>query len=158
MKTPSKNFFTWLIIFAVVMTVSQIIGGPDGASGNKLIFSEFMKKVDAGEVEKVDIKGSDLIGKFKSGGEFYTYLPEYPNLVESLQEKGVESLVACQLWRPSISFTISEAIFQTRKVSVGKCNSARTIHFSEDLTALTRVLEKLNGTPDLSVPGTDVNT
>jgi cell division protease FtsH len=90
MKTPSKNFFTWLIIFVVVMSVLQIIGGPDGASGNKLIFSEFMKKVDAGEVEKVDIKGSDLIGKFKSGGEFYTYLPEYPNLVESLQEKGVE--------------------------------------------------------------------
>lgn len=90
MKTPSKNFFTWLIIFAVVMAVSQILGGPDGAAGNKLIFSEFMKKVDAGEIEKVDIKGNDLIGKLKSGGEFYTYLPEYPDLVETLQTKGVE--------------------------------------------------------------------
>ena len=90
MKTPSKNFLTWLIIFAVVMTISQIIGGPDGATGNKMVFSEFMKKVDAGEVEKVDIKGSDLFGKLKGGGDFYTYLPEYPNLVESLQTNGVE--------------------------------------------------------------------
>jgi cell division protease FtsH len=86
----SKNFFIWLAIFAVVMTISNLIGGPDGVSGNKLIFSEFMKKVDAGEVNQVDIKGNDLIGKFKSGGQFYTYLPEYPNLVEALQEKGVE--------------------------------------------------------------------
>ncbi len=72
------------------MTISNLIGGPDGVSGNKLIFSEFMKKVDSGEVSQVDIKGNDLIGKFKSGGQFYTYLPEYPNLVEALQEKGVE--------------------------------------------------------------------
>ena len=86
----SKNFFIWLAIFAVVMTISNLIGGPDGVSGNKLIFSEFMKKVDSGEVSQVDIKGNDLIGKFKSGGQFYTYLPEYPNLVEALQEKGVE--------------------------------------------------------------------
>jgi len=86
----SKNFFIWLVIFAVVMTISSLIGGPDGVSGNKLIFSEFMKKVDAGEVNQVDIKGNDLVGKFKSGGQFYTYLPEYPNLVEALQEKGVE--------------------------------------------------------------------
>jgi cell division protease FtsH len=86
----SKNFFIWLVIFAVVMTISNLIGGPDGVSGNKLIFSEFMKKVDTGEVNQVDIKGNDLVGKFKSGGQFYTYLPEYPNLVEALQEKGVE--------------------------------------------------------------------
>ena len=90
MKTPGKNFFIWLVIFAVVMTISNLIGGPDGVSGNKLIFSEFMKKVDAGEVAQVDIKGSDLVGKFKDGGQFYTYLPEYPDLVDTLQSKGVE--------------------------------------------------------------------
>lgn len=90
MKNSGKNFFTWIIIFAIVMTVSQILGGPEGAGGNKLIFSDFMKKVDAGEVTQVDIKGSDLYGKYKDGGQFYTHLPEYPNLVETLQEKGVE--------------------------------------------------------------------
>ncbi len=90
MKTPGKNFFIWIVIFAVVMTISNLIGGPDGVSGNKLIFSEFMKKVDAGEVAQVDIKGSDLVGKFKDGGQFFTYLPEYPDLVDTLQAKGVE--------------------------------------------------------------------
>ncbi len=89
MKNSGKNFLTWLIIFAVVMTISNLIGGPDGVGSNKIVFSEFMKKVDAGEVTQVDIKGSDLFGKSKDGKDFYTYLPEYPNLVEKLQEKGV---------------------------------------------------------------------
>ncbi len=90
MKTSGKNFLTWLIIFAVVMIVSNILGGPDGISGNKLIFSEFIKKVDSGEVTQVEIKGNDLVGKLKDGGQFYTYLPEYPDLIETLQAKGVE--------------------------------------------------------------------
>ena len=90
MKNSGKNFFTWLIIFAIVMIVSNIIGGPSNMAGKKVAFSEFMQKVDAGEVTKVDIKGSDLIGNLKDGTQFYTYLPEYPGLVEKLSEKGVE--------------------------------------------------------------------
>ena len=72
------------------MTVSQVITGPDGVAGNKVIFSEFMKKVDSGEVVQVEIKGNDLVGKLKDESQFYTYLPEYPNLVETLEKKGVE--------------------------------------------------------------------
>ena len=90
MKNSGKNFLTWAIIFAVVMVISSLINDPNGAAGNKLVFSEFMKKVDASEVVSVDIKGSDLNGKMKDGSQFYTYLPEYPDLVSTLQEKGVE--------------------------------------------------------------------
>ncbi|MBP7709540.1 MAG: ATP-dependent zinc metalloprotease FtsH [Rickettsiales bacterium] len=90
MKTPSKNFFTWLVIFAVVMMVSQMIENP-AKMGDKIVFSDFMKKVDEGQVAKVEIKGSDLIGQYKEGDKkFSTYLPEYPKLVETLQGKGVE--------------------------------------------------------------------
>lgn len=90
MKNSGKNLVIWLIVFAVIMTISQAITAPDSMLENKLIFSEFMKKVDAGEIAQVDIKGNDLVGKFKNGTQFYTYLPEYPNLVETLQGKGVE--------------------------------------------------------------------
>ncbi len=90
MKNSGKNFLTWAIIFAVVMVISSLINDPNRAAGNKVVFSEFMKKVDASEVISVDIKGSDLTGKIKDGSQFYTYLPEYPDLVAVLQEKGVE--------------------------------------------------------------------
>ena len=95
-KTPNhkKNFLIWIGVFLVLMFISSIFGEQGGLNANKISFSEFIKKVDNGEVVKVDIKGRDLIGTLKTGGsngeDFYTFLPEYPNLVEKLQEKNVE--------------------------------------------------------------------
>ncbi len=90
-KTPNtkKNFLIWLGIFLVVMLIS---GAFDDATNNanKISFSQFIAKVDGGEVAKVDIKGKDLFGTSKNGEKFYTFLPEYPSLVEKLQEKNVE--------------------------------------------------------------------
>lgn len=87
-KTPnSRNFLIWAAIFVGIIFASNLLGGPDGMAGRKLTFSEFMQKVDAGEVKKVDIKGEDLVGFLKDDSQFYTYLPEYPRLVDKLQEK-----------------------------------------------------------------------
>jgi len=90
MNNSKKNLLTWIVVFVVVMMVSNIITGPEGMVGNKMVFSDFMKKVDTAEVTHVDIKGNDLIGTLKDGSKFYTYLPNYPNLIEKLQEKGVD--------------------------------------------------------------------
>jgi cell division protease FtsH len=84
-----KNLLTWLIIFVVVVTISNIIGGPAGV-GNSLNFSDFLAKVDSGDVVKVEIKGNDLIGQLKDGANFYTYLPDYPSLISDLRAKNVE--------------------------------------------------------------------
>ncbi|MBL6664721.1 MAG: ATP-dependent zinc metalloprotease FtsH [Rickettsiales bacterium] len=85
-----KNFFTWVVIFFVVLGIFQSFSGPESLINNKLTFSEFIGKVDSGEVRLVEIKGKDLIGTFSTGEQFYTYLPEYPNLVEELKAKNVE--------------------------------------------------------------------
>jgi cell division protease FtsH len=84
-----KNFLTWIIIFALIMFISNILNGGGGV-GTKLVFSDFMKRVEVGEVTKVDIKGSELTGVLKDGTKFNTNLPEYPSLVEKLQAKDVE--------------------------------------------------------------------
>ncbi len=90
MNNSKKNLLTWIVVFVVVMMVSNIITGPEGMVGNKMVFSDFMKKVDTAEVTHVDIKGNDIVGTLKDGSKFYTYLPNYPNLIEKLQEKGVD--------------------------------------------------------------------
>ncbi len=88
-NSNSKNLITWVAIFAIVLIISNLISG-DGLSGKKITFSEMMQSVEAGEVISVQIKGNDLIGTKQGGEQFYTYLPQYPNLVEKLQEKNVE--------------------------------------------------------------------
>jgi cell division protease FtsH len=89
MQNSKKNFVTWLLIFAAVMLISNLLGGSRGV-GTNLIFSEFIKSVDAGNVAQVDIKGKELSGSLRDGSKFYTDLPEYPDLVEKLQSKNVE--------------------------------------------------------------------
>lgn len=89
MKNNIRNFAIWILLFGAIGIISSIVGGPDGIGSNKVIFTEFLKKVDNGEVVSVEIKGSDLVGTHKDETKFYTYLPEYPKLVEKLNEKGV---------------------------------------------------------------------
>ncbi len=88
MQNPKKNFITWLLIFVVIIFISNLLG--DKAGGNTVLFSDFMKRVEAGEVKKVDIKGEELSGEFKDGAKFSTNLPKYPSLVEKLREANVE--------------------------------------------------------------------
>jgi len=84
-----KNFASWIGIFVVVLMISNLLNGTNNLTGNKLNFSDFMKKVNEGEVVQVDIKGNELEGILKDGNRFNTYLPEYPSLIEKLQEKSV---------------------------------------------------------------------
>ena len=85
----NKNFISWILIFIVVVSLSNILAGSDGLSGNKINFSDFMRKVNDGEVVQVDIKGNELEGIAKDSSRFFVHLPQYPNLIEKLQEKNV---------------------------------------------------------------------
>ena len=88
----NKNFFIWLLIFIGIMIFTNLISNPSNLTGNNLIFSDFIKKVEDHEVLKVEIKGDDLIGSLKDGSQIYTYLPNYPNLVKSLKKMKLELL------------------------------------------------------------------
>ncbi len=128
-----KNLLTWIVIFVVVMMISNAFVDSNLA-GTKITFSDFMDNVEAGQVTAVEIKGRDLVGSFQGGERFNTYLPEYPRLVEVLQEKGVmvtavplvsksERLIAGILgWLPFI-LMIALWIYLARGMSGGKNNA-----------------------------------
>lgn len=58
-------------------------------SSTSLAFSEFLTEVSSGRVRDVTIQGRDITGHYSDGGTFATYSPDYPNLVDKLQEQGV---------------------------------------------------------------------
>ena len=49
-----------------------------------------MQKVENGEVDSAKIKEKDLNVVTKSGDKFYTYLPNYPNLIDVLRANSVK--------------------------------------------------------------------
>jgi len=57
---------------------------------DEVIFSDFMTKVKAGEVEDVVIKENLITGRLKDGKKFRTYSAGYPELVNELMTRGVK--------------------------------------------------------------------
>jgi len=55
-----------------------------------VIFSEFMTKLDKGEVERVIIKSSHISAVLKDKTRIRTYSVEYPELVQVLRDRGVQ--------------------------------------------------------------------
>jgi len=83
-----KNLFVWLLIGVMMILLFNLLSTPKKTE-QEMIFSEFMTKLEAGEVEDVTIKGNVISGQLKDGKKFKTYTAEYPDLVKILRSNNV---------------------------------------------------------------------
>ena len=90
-----KNLAMWGIIVLLSVGLFNMFQNPAKMemSNSKVSFSTFMSEVDSGRVVEVEIQGNNITGSLSDGSKFTTYSPNYPNLVEKLNEKGV-SIIA----------------------------------------------------------------
>jgi cell division protease FtsH len=78
----------WLVIILSMILLFGIFS--QSQTGRKeLNFSEFLARVEQGEVAEVELRGSAITGKLKDGTPFQTYAAEDPELVPSLRKQGV---------------------------------------------------------------------
>jgi cell division protease FtsH len=123
-----RGLFIWLIIGVMMILLFNLLGTPRKGD-QEMIFSEFMTKLEAGEVEDVTIKGSAITGQLKDGKKFKTYSVEYPDLVRTLRDKNVKITVKPEeqnpwywnlffSWGPII-FLVVIWIFFMRQVQTG---------------------------------------
>ncbi len=88
-NTMYKSLFVWLVIGMAMLLLFNLFNTPP-KSEKEIIFSEFMTKVEAGEVEDVVIKENQIQGKLKDGTKFRTYAATYPDLVKDLRDKNIK--------------------------------------------------------------------
>ena len=141
MPNFSKNILVWVaagILLVVVFNLFQ--PGIEKENQNKLIFSEFLTRVENGEVTDVKIqegtgKGATITGKFADGAAFITQAPDYPALVERLSDKGVNIAASGEdgesnlLWNALISWfpiflLLGVYVFFMRQMQSGKGGGA----------------------------------
>ena len=86
-----KNLAMWAIIVLLTVGLYNMFKNPQGSltQKNNIIFSEFLTEVDNGRVVQVEIQGNNVNGVFSNGQKFSTYVPNDPNLIEKLSEKGI---------------------------------------------------------------------
>jgi cell division protease FtsH len=80
-----------ILLFVVVSVLVFNLFNPIGPTAIHIPFSDFMDKVDKGEVSDVTIKGTDVKGTYTSGKAFTTVLPlDYADVVKDLRNKKVK--------------------------------------------------------------------
>ena len=86
-----KNLAMWAIIVLITVGLYNMFKNPKGSFNqkNNIIFSEFLSEVENGRVVQVEIQGNNVNGVFSNGQKFSTYVPNDPNLIEKLSERGV---------------------------------------------------------------------
>ena len=90
MKNFSKNIALWLIIGLLLIALFNLFQGTSNdRTSTTISFSDFLAAVESGNVSEVHIKGDNVEGFFEDGRSFHTYSPNYPNLVDKLNENGV---------------------------------------------------------------------
>jgi cell division protease FtsH len=80
----AKNLLLWMIIAAVLLTVFNNFS--QAPSSEQLIYSDFIREVQSGQVSEVTISGVNIVGVRSSGARFHTIRPyiEDPKLIDDL--------------------------------------------------------------------------
>lgn len=97
----------------MVILLFNLLNAPQKTQ-EEIIFSEFMTKLEADQIDEVTIKESSITGRFKDGTKFKSYSPEYPDLIDKLRTKNIKISVKPpdqSPWYVNFFFTWGPIIF-----------------------------------------------
>lgn len=89
MNQFSRNLVLWATISLLMVVLFNLFNQPQGTQ-QRVTYSEFLQRVEKGEVVEVTIQGQKLSGKTTEGKPFQTFAPEDPSLVSRLLDKKIE--------------------------------------------------------------------
>ena len=108
-----RSLFIWLLIGLMVILLFNLLNAPK-KTAEEMIFSDFLTKLDAGQIDEVTIKENAITGRLKDGAKFKTYYADYPDLVKVLRGKDVKITVKPpdqNPWYVNLFFTWGPIIF-----------------------------------------------
>jgi cell division protease FtsH len=90
MNNQGKNILTWAAIFVFTILLFNVFQSDNFLSGkNSITFSDFLSKIDGKTVTSVKIQGRTIEGVSSDGSSFTTYAPDYPDLINRLNNNEV---------------------------------------------------------------------
>ena len=89
MNSRSKNLVFWVVIGLFMILLFNLLNAPQQTPIQEVAFSDFVTKLEEGEVREVTITDHKITGVFKEGNQFTTYAVDYPDLVSLLREHDV---------------------------------------------------------------------
>ena len=89
MNNFMKNLILWATISLVMVALFNMFNNPQPVR-NQINYSQFLSKVEQGDVVAVQIQGKKITGRLINDEKFQTVAPDDPNLVQTLLDKGIQ--------------------------------------------------------------------
>ncbi len=89
MNQFGRNMMLWLIIVLATVALFNMFQQPQSGM-QRISYTDFLARVESGQVVSVTMQGSNLTGKTSSNQTVQTYAPRDAGLVERLMQKNVE--------------------------------------------------------------------
>ncbi|WP_291327719.1 ATP-dependent zinc metalloprotease FtsH [Desulfovibrio sp. UCD-KL4C] len=89
MNSFAKNLLVWVTIMLVMIVLFNLFNQP-AAPQLKVSYTDFLMKVDQGEILQVKIQGHKISGVMVGEKRFVTYSPNDPTLVQKLIKNKIE--------------------------------------------------------------------
>ncbi|MES2436026.1 MAG: ATP-dependent zinc metalloprotease FtsH [Pseudomonadota bacterium] len=87
----ARNIAFWVVLFLLILALFQMFNtGAGTSSSTNVPYSEFIQRVDEGQVASATLDGESVIVKAKDGTSYATIAPNDPMLTDRLLAKGVE--------------------------------------------------------------------
>ena len=85
-----RSALVWLLVILLLASLFNVFqGGTTSGADREIPYSEFIQYVDTGRIVEVQIQGRNLSGTLSDASEFTTVMPDDPDLVTRLSERGV---------------------------------------------------------------------
>jgi cell division protease FtsH len=92
-----KTVIFWVILFCVAGLLFAVVHNSQGKKETEFTFTEFLSKVQDGQIKTATIDAGDVHGDMLGGAGYHTTVPtNYPELYNKLNEKGVATTVKSQ--------------------------------------------------------------
>ena len=111
MNSRAKNLIFWVVVGLFMILLFNVFSIPGQSPDEEIKFSDFVGKVERGEVNEVTIRGNYINGSFKDGRSFKTYTAEYP-------EDNPWYITLLVTWGPFVLF-LALWFFLMRQMQVG---------------------------------------
>ncbi len=86
----ARNIAFWVVLFLLILALFNLFsGGQSTMSSRSISYSDFIEKVDDGEVSSVTLDGERVMFRGNDGNDYITIMPEGADITDRLIERDV---------------------------------------------------------------------
>ncbi len=87
----ARNIAFWVVLFLLILALFNLFSGNQTTSASRtLSYSEFISRVDGGQVQSVTLDGERVLVRARDGSQYVTIKPDGEVLTDRLISNGVE--------------------------------------------------------------------